>query len=263
LEDPYFEWIHWAQASIPFSEEELEYIRNLDPMKDVAMLRRELPMMREACLRVLVLCTIFLKEAADFGLSLAEIGQMMTREFRGMEEEPSQLEVVCMETRKRVAEWEPFSAAAEKGEDIDFQFSMDMVGEYNDVIRSPRFNGSSTKGSSFKNPLSKLVESLHEGNDDHDDRYESDRVLSSGLSTPIIPKATGHSGNATRSAMNRSADEQLPSSMCFVRLSDMSAEEWSIFLEKFQDLLKEALHECVKVAAGQRMKQRLGTSCKF
>jgi len=263
LEDPYFEWIHWAQASIPFSEEELEYVRNLDPMKDVAMLRRELPMMREACLHVLVLCTIFLKEAADFGLSLAEIGQMMTREFRGMEEEPSQLEVICMETRKRVAEWEPFFAASEQGEDIDFQFSMDMVGEYNDVIRSPRFNGSSMKGSSFKNPLSKLVESLHEGNDDHGDRYESDRVLSSGLSIPTTPKATGHRGSSTRSVMNRSADEQLPSSMCFVRLSDMSAEEWSIFLQKFQDVLKEALHECVKVAAGQRMKQRLGTSCKF
>ncbi|RCV15246.1 hypothetical protein SETIT_3G043200v2 [Setaria italica] len=86
LEDPYFEWIHWAQASIPFSEEELEYIRNLDPGKDVMMLRRELPMIRE----------------------------MLTREFRGMEEEPSQLEVVCVEVRKRVAEWEPFSATAEQ-----------------------------------------------------------------------------------------------------------------------------------------------------
>ncbi|RLN29914.1 phosphatidylinositol 4-kinase gamma 7-like [Panicum miliaceum] len=146
LEDPYFEWIHWAQASIPFSEEELEYIKSLDPGKDVMMVRRELPMIREACLRVLVLCTIFLKEAAAFGLCLAEIGEMMTREFRGMEEEPSQLEVVCMEARKRVAEWEPFSATAEQEDDTDFQFSLDMLGEYNDVvIRSPRFNGSGFK----------------------------------------------------------------------------------------------------------------------
>jgi len=30
LEDPYFEWIHWPQASIPFSEDELEYIQSLD-----------------------------------------------------------------------------------------------------------------------------------------------------------------------------------------------------------------------------------------
>ncbi|KAK8455522.1 hypothetical protein SEVIR_4G129751v4 [Setaria viridis] len=72
---------------------------------------------------------------------------MMTREFRGMEEEPSQLEVVCVEVRKRVAEWEAFSATAEQEGDIDFQFSMDMLGEYNDLMRSPRFNGSGFNGS--------------------------------------------------------------------------------------------------------------------
>ncbi|MQK22206.1 hypothetical protein EI013_27970, partial [Escherichia coli] len=76
LEDPYFEWIHWPQASIPFSEDELSYIGNLDPAQDCEMLRMELPMIREACLRVLVLCTIFLKQAAAFGLCLAEIGEM-------------------------------------------------------------------------------------------------------------------------------------------------------------------------------------------
>lgn len=265
LEDPYFEWIHWAQASIPFSEEELEYIRNLDPEKDVMMLRRELPMMREACLRVLVLCTVFLKEAAAFGLCLAEIGEMMTREFRGMEEEPSQLEVVCMEARKKVAEWEPFSVTAEQGEDMDFQFSMDMLGEYNDVLRSPRFNGSGFKGSSFRSPLSKLVESVDEGDDSHEDQNESDRVFYSGCNTPsVTSKAIGQNGNAMKSAMNRSADEQLPSSMCFVRFSDMGADEWKVFLEKFQELLREALQERARAAAaGQRMKQRLGTSCKF
>ncbi|XP_021909374.1 phosphatidylinositol 4-kinase gamma 7-like, partial [Carica papaya] len=73
LEDPYFEWIHWPQASIPFSEDELDYIKKLDPFHDSEMLRNELPMIREACLRVLVLCTIFLQEAAAFGLCLAEI----------------------------------------------------------------------------------------------------------------------------------------------------------------------------------------------
>ena len=61
LEDPYFEWIHWPQASIPFSEDELEYIANCNPVRDSDMLRMELPMIREACLRVLVLSTIFIK----------------------------------------------------------------------------------------------------------------------------------------------------------------------------------------------------------
>jgi hypothetical protein len=50
LEDPYFEWIHWPQASVPFSKDELEYIAKLDPVKDAYMLRMELPMIREACL---------------------------------------------------------------------------------------------------------------------------------------------------------------------------------------------------------------------
>nr|AEV41104.1 phosphatidylinositol 3- and 4-kinase family protein [Oryza officinalis] len=267
LEDPYFEWIHWAQSSIPFSEEELEYIKNLDPMRDVAMLRRELPIIREACLRVLVLCTIFLKEAAASGLCLAEIGEMMTREFRGLEEEPSKLEVVCMEARRKLAEWEPYSPVVEQGEDMDFQFSLDMLGEYNDVIRSPRFNGSGAKGNGFRNPLSKLMESIDEDNDDDDDdgrsessKRSSERVPSGGLKFPSGDKSSCSNGSVH--ALNRSADEQLPSSVCFVRLSDMNAEEWNIFLEKFQELLKEALQERA-AAAGQRMKQRLGTSCKF
>ena len=115
--------------------------------------------------------------------------------------------------------------------------------------------------------MSKLVESVDEGSDGpdgHEDQNEYDRVFYAGWNTPNNPsKPIGQNGNASKSAMNRSADEQLPSSMCFVRLSDMSADEWDVFLEKFQELLKEALHESARAAAGQRMKQRLGTSCKF
>ncbi|KAL9381114.1 hypothetical protein Peur_026771 [Populus x canadensis] len=106
LEDTYFEWIHWPQASIPFSEDELEYINNLDPFQDSDMLRRELPMIREACLRVLVVCTIFLKEAAAFGLCLAEIDEMMSREFRSHGEEPSELELICVQARSLLGEME-------------------------------------------------------------------------------------------------------------------------------------------------------------
>lgn len=102
LEDPYFEWIHWPQASIPFSENELEYIKELDPNREIEMLRTELPMIREACLRVLTLCTIFLKKAAAFGLCLAEIGQMMSREFRCKNQLPSEFEVVCLDAMRQV-----------------------------------------------------------------------------------------------------------------------------------------------------------------
>jgi hypothetical protein len=125
LEDPYFEWIHWPQASIPFSEDELEYINNLDPFQDSDMLRRELPMIREACLRVLVVCTIFLKEAAAFGLCLAEIGEMMSREFRSHGEEPSELELICIKARSLLGEMEYLVDEVKLEDNEEFQFDID------------------------------------------------------------------------------------------------------------------------------------------
>ncbi|VAI18629.1 unnamed protein product [Triticum turgidum subsp. durum] len=141
LEDPYFEWIHWPQASIPFSEEELEYIANLDPVKDADMLRMELPMIRKACLRVLVLSTIFLKEGAAFGLCLSEIGEMMSRQFTGKEEEPSELELLCMEARKWVEDRELFlpEAGVEDDDDDFTQFSLDGEDD-SDAFESPSFS---------------------------------------------------------------------------------------------------------------------------
>ncbi|KAG9446678.1 hypothetical protein H6P81_012806 [Aristolochia fimbriata] len=124
--DPYFEWIHWPQASIPFSDDELEYIANLDPLKESEMLRMELPMIRDACLRILVLCTIFLKEAAAYGLCLAEIGEMMSREFHGREEEPSELEVVCIETRR---------LSVEEEEESDGEEGKDKFGDEQALVR--------------------------------------------------------------------------------------------------------------------------------
>ncbi|KAI5081374.1 hypothetical protein GOP47_0004557 [Adiantum capillus-veneris] len=96
LEDPYFEWLHWPQASVPFSEEELDYIKRLDQHKDADVLRRELPMLREVCFRMLILSTTLLKRAAAAGLCLAEIGEMMSRD--GLEE-ASELELLCMQAK--------------------------------------------------------------------------------------------------------------------------------------------------------------------
>ncbi|KAL0034542.1 hypothetical protein WJX79_007603 [Trebouxia sp. C0005] len=53
LEPPFFEWLHWPQAMMPFSEEELKYINNLDAEADVALLQRELPSLRVESLRTL------------------------------------------------------------------------------------------------------------------------------------------------------------------------------------------------------------------
>ncbi|XP_051224379.1 phosphatidylinositol 4-kinase gamma 1 [Lolium perenne] len=95
LDDPYFEWLHWPQASRPFSSTELDYIASLDPFKDAEMLRVELPSLTEPAIRILTLCTIFLQRAAAAGLCLADIGDMMTREFSSMEEGLSALEALC------------------------------------------------------------------------------------------------------------------------------------------------------------------------
>eukprot|EP00212_Chloropicon_laureae_P005775 CAMPEP_0197493872 /NCGR_PEP_ID=MMETSP1311-20131121/25190_1 /TAXON_ID=464262 /ORGANISM="Genus nov. species nov., Strain RCC856" /LENGTH=777 /DNA_ID=CAMNT_0043039177 /DNA_START=418 /DNA_END=2751 /DNA_ORIENTATION=- len=92
LEAVYFEWLHWPQASMPFTDEELDYIADLDPKADVAMLRRELPMLREESLRILQIGTILLKKCAAKGLTLCEIGEIMSG---GFDDEPSELELIC------------------------------------------------------------------------------------------------------------------------------------------------------------------------
>lgn len=99
LDDPYFEWLHWPQASIPFSDYELEYISKLDPFKDAEVLRADIPLLRESAIRVLIVCTILLKQAAAAGLCLAEIGQMMTRKFSGGQELPSEMENICLKVK--------------------------------------------------------------------------------------------------------------------------------------------------------------------
>ncbi|KAK1553194.1 hypothetical protein Q3G72_030601 [Acer saccharum] len=293
LEDPYFEWIHWPQASIPFSEDELEYIRKLNPIHDCEMLRRELPMIREACLRVLVLCTIFLKEAAASGLCIAEIGEMMSREFRAGEEEPSELEVICIEARRLVEEREVFSPKADLGDDL-FQFDIDC--EDAESYFTPKmaaddyaFKAPFHLGIGFGNgryPLSKLEESIDEleeieGEEEQEEpailrapeRIPSLSKLSMSLKNISLgdknPKSQKFPGTkpdgslSNTSSGHRSANEQVPASVSFVELADLSEEEWTLFLEKFQDLLYPAFAKRKSVTVGQRQRQRLGTSCQF
>ncbi|KAK7275048.1 hypothetical protein RIF29_16155 [Crotalaria pallida] len=294
LEDPYFEWIHWPQASIPFTEDELAYINDLDPAQDCEMLRRELPMIREACLRVLVLCTIFLKEAATFGLCLAEIGEMMTREFRSGEEEPSELEVVCLEARKMLAEREELSPRTELGDD-EFVFDIDCDEAGYDSTLKMAMDDSLTRApfqagffNGFaRNPLSKLDEGIEEEEEESDG--ESPQDLSTSAAQEKIPtisklsvslkntvlgeknqnrqKYSGGKADdgyfANTSSGHRSANEQLPASISFVKLADMTEDEWTLFLEKFHELLYPAFAKRKSITLGQRQRQRLGTSCQF
>ncbi|KAM5581109.1 phosphatidylinositol 4-kinase gamma 5 [Rosa sericea] len=292
LEDPYFEWMHWPQASIPFSDDELAYISKLDPFRDSDMLRMELPMFREACLRVLVICTIFLKGAAEFGLCLSEIGEMMSREFRGHEEEPSELELICLEAKKlfqeEISYCEPKAGGQEEfqfhldcGEELDFTPSIE---EKMEISRTPRCG---SKSENRRCLLSKLVETAEEDVEDSEGNELSlssdectnlveDCVLNvSQLSTSmknvsIGEKSWRHVGLMQKSGYvagassgNRSANEQLPMSSSFVKLADMNEEEWMQFLENFQKLLRPAFGNRKAGNVGQRQRQRLGASCQF
>ncbi|KAL5808065.1 hypothetical protein ACOSQ3_028756 [Xanthoceras sorbifolium] len=292
LEDPYFEWIHWPQASIPFSEDELEYINHLDSFWDSEMLRMELPMIREACLRVLILCTIFLKEAAAFGICLAEIGEMMSREFRGHEEEPSELELICIDAKRLLGESKMLRNDV-KGDNQEFQFNIDCGEQEFDPtldmegkLATKSFK-SGSRAENGRESLFRLEESVEEEEAESegnvmpvrvDESADAMRCCSPSFSkVPMLLKGISigerswqHEGTKKKSGYlagtssgNRSVDEQLPASTNFVKLSDMKEEEWMQYLDNFQKLLYPAFTNCKSGSVGQRQKQRLGTSCLF
>ncbi|CAH1424184.1 unnamed protein product [Lactuca virosa] len=256
LEDPYFEWIHWPQASIPFTDEELNYIQQLNPYRDAEMLKSELPMIREACLRVLILCTIFLKEAAAYGLTLAEIGEMMSREFRRGEEQPSEFELLCLEARRQVVaerEKEVVAVAvaglsSPKVEEDVFQLDIDF-----DDLGFPFHFGRNGNGNG--NPFSKFHETIEEEEEEFSGEVvpASVKKKAEGKKLAVVNTSSGH----------RSASEQLPASATFVKLGEMKEEEWVVFIEKFQEAVFPAFVNRKSAAKGQRQLQRLGTSCQF
>ncbi|KAL1803271.1 hypothetical protein ACET3Z_031918 [Daucus carota] len=261
LEDPYFEWIHWPQASIPFSKEELEYIEKLDPYKDSEMLRRQLPMIREACLRVLILCTTFLKKASTFGLCLSEIGEMMTRQFHTGVEEPSELEFVCLKAKRLISEMEAFSPKDDAEENDVFQFDMDCKELSQD---------SSTNSCMIQPPLqSGFGDSIEEEEEEEiTGKRQGERMAAkmpnvSKLSMSLENTALYEKPKYLKSSGHKTAGEQLASSVTFVEFSDMNDEKWALFLDKFQELLYPTFSQRKSVTLAQKQNQRLGTSCQF
>ena len=128
LEPPYFEWLHWPQASVPFTQETLAYIASLSPRDDVNLLREELPLLRPECLRLVELTTTLLKKGAAAGMTLAELGTIISRPFVGLEEDASEFEKMCAQARADAfGMWDTGSdggnvfagAAYENGEDCE------------------------------------------------------------------------------------------------------------------------------------------------
>ncbi|XP_065854398.1 phosphatidylinositol 4-kinase gamma 8 [Euphorbia lathyris] len=294
LDNPYFEWLHWPQASIPFSESELEYISNLDPFKDAQILRTELPSLKEPSVRVLVLCTIFLKLAVVAGLCLADIGKMMTREFYGGEEKLSILENLCAKAKANVVHieeyndnddndnednddgqnrLEPEEEEKEEEEEEIFKFDDEDQNEdenNKDLDDLPQL----LKSPPPKIPKLSNVRSLPKM---HNITLSpcKENTLKKGVKMAIEEKGSYNidididmneedkGGGGGGGGLTRSISYSVQNCNCEIGgvfLGDMSENEWSLFLELFEKLLPEVI-EGSKCKMGPRL--RLGTSCKF
>jgi hypothetical protein len=139
-----------------------------------------------------------------------------------------------------------------------------------------------------RNPFSKLYESIEEEGEEESDgespqgfatfsaqeKIPTISDLSVSLKNTLLAEKNqnhlkysgGKADNGyvlNSSSGHKSANEQLPASISFVKLADMTEDEWTLFLEKFQELLYPAFAKRKSITLGQRQRQRLGTSCQF
>ncbi|KAK2970291.1 hypothetical protein RJ640_012643 [Escallonia rubra] len=249
LDDPYFEWLHWPQASIPFSESEVEYISNLDPYKDAELLRTQIPSIRESSIRILVLCTVFLKRAAAAGLCLADIAEMMTREFCGGEENWSALESLCVNAKASFASKE----STNKGkvysdhdeEEVEmFQFDSDSEDGSNQVLAIPQLlQGPPLVGKPPKIPRYLSVRSMSHLDDvvlplSHDD-YSLNNVVEVESDDDDSSSDDNQKAGLFFRTLSFSGHKYKTDSEG-ISFKDMNEDEWELFLVCFEELLPEA-----------------------
>ncbi|CAA2983881.1 phosphatidylinositol 4-kinase gamma 8-like [Olea europaea subsp. europaea] len=263
LDDPYFEWLHWPQSTIPFSESEVEYISSLDPFKDAELLRVELPAIRESSIRILVLCTIFLKQATDYGFCLADIGEMMTREFEGEEENWSAFENICINARASLncGRSDDILSSDHDGDEVCeiFQFDENEYGP-NQVLDFAQ-NLQNFAAISVKPP--KIS------------RYSSLSILDDSMMFPLNENvncqelSTGLDDNANEDENSKAGRLMRSVSFAFPKYShdaegisfgEMNDQEWVLFLDSFEKLLPEAFEGRKSIGLP---KLRLGSSCEF
>ncbi|GAB2227899.1 hypothetical protein Droror1_Dr00009727 [Drosera rotundifolia] len=263
LDDPYFEWLHWPQAAVPFSDSELEYIAKLNPYEDAKLLRIELPCLSESSVRVLVVCSIFLKEAAAAGLSLADIGEMLTRECYGGEETISILENVCAKAKDRVSTMtidDDYSSVIEEKSEEDFGvFQLDdecadsLLSLLN-ILERPHASQNHPAFINFPPPrsnsgfpglmLTTLFEDEYRGHtpDAHNEKNRNNNHKAGCLTKRFSFTVPSHKNEAVG-----------------VSLGDMNDEEWKLFLEAFKKLLLKVIETRKSISSIRR----LGTSCRF
>ncbi|GMH08099.1 hypothetical protein Nepgr_009939 [Nepenthes gracilis] len=249
LEDPYFEWLHWPQASIPFSDSELEYISKLDPFNDAKVLRTELPCLSQSSIRVLVICTVFLKRAAAAGLCLGDIGEMMTRECYGHEEAMSILESICAKAKSSTISKTPNSdnSGSITEEDDDVIEKTTLIAKQ---PQKPKFQSArSMKGLPDETLVPLLLQRDNQNDDSemqkHNGEMENDNYS---YKTGYLTRSFTFTGSNQKNEARG------------ISLGDMNEEEWKIFLEAFEKLLPHVFEARKSLSS---MKKRSGISLRF
>jgi hypothetical protein len=89
LKDLYFEWTNWKQSSIPFTDEEKDYVQRIDISRDAKTLARL--GVRDESIMTYVLSNLIVKVAVQNGWNLKRIGEFMQRDILD-DSSPSQFE---------------------------------------------------------------------------------------------------------------------------------------------------------------------------
>jgi len=95
LSDAWFEWTWWKQAQIPFDEETLKYVREIDIQADCNMLRTI--GLRRDFIMTYALCNYVVKCGVEKGKNLKELADFFQRSPK-MPESPCQLEALINDT---------------------------------------------------------------------------------------------------------------------------------------------------------------------
>ncbi|CAN8317743.1 unnamed protein product [Cochlearia groenlandica] len=235
LDDPYFEWLNWPQALVPFNDTELQYISNLDPFKDAELLRNELQSLPESAIRVLIVCTIFLKQAAAAGLCLADIGEKMTRDFSRGEDSFSLLETLCTKAK--------ITLVGKTCEGVDYSYERDEVNA-EPVTGMVKFEGGDTPCEEVlqvsKPPLAPKgprANSIPVNVSAYLLSSENQRITHP--EKPTLNAKENKRGCTTRSRSPPMFVNHAESEGVF--FGDMKTVEWDMFLQSFQTLLQDAL----------------------
>ena len=100
-------WLSYSQAEAPFSQRTLDYINAINIDDDVKFVEKHFQV-RPICLRNMKISALLLRQAAQRGLTLAEIGKILCRPDDD-DTMPSILEQL-VEKSEREVETEDFSS---------------------------------------------------------------------------------------------------------------------------------------------------------